>query len=127
MYIYFSKKNFRGIVVENLKNDFINLLLTYKNKKIKPSENNLNWKKLYDGDNNIYIKFLECCIIQSDNYIKLYDVYLKFIEWIKLNFENEKILGYKSWCAQIKKHKNIKKIKINNTSANVICDISFIS
>jgi len=113
-----------SFISDNIKKEFIYLLLTFKNKMIEPSTRNLEWKNKYDGNKNVYIKFLECCTIKSDDYIKLSDMYAKFIEWVKIKLKNEKIPGYKEWCNEIKKYKIVKKIKIKKTTANVISNIS---
>jgi putative DNA primase/helicase len=95
--------------------DFMLLLIEYykeytKTQILKPTNN-------YKEETDIYLSFLNENTEESeDTNIHCVTLYEIFKDWFKMNNPNTKIPSYKEFLSNIKKHKEICKVKINGSS-----------
>jgi P4 family phage/plasmid primase-like protien len=99
--------------------DFMLLLIEYykkyaENKNLVATENILKWTNQYKENTDLYLSFLNECTEDSDNEnihcVKLYE---KFKYWFVTNNPKTKIPSNKEFINNLRKHKEIKDIKIN--------------
>ncbi len=98
------------------------LLIEYYKKytethELKPTTNILKWTNQYKEDTDIYLQFLNEYTEESDNdkdRVHCSDLYCIFKDLFKFNNPNTKIPSNKAFIGNIKKYKEIEKIKINN-------------
>jgi P4 family phage/plasmid primase-like protien len=98
--------------------DFMLLLIDYYKKysqthELKPTENILKWTNQYKEDTDMYLQFLnECTEENKDGHIHCSTLYGEFKEWFKINNPNSKIPSNKEFINNIKKHKEVIKVKV---------------
>jgi phage/plasmid-associated DNA primase len=119
-----TKENQKKIDVNINKNfdywklDFMLLLIDYYKKysqthELKPTENILKWTNQYKEDTDMYLQFLnECTEENKDGHIHCSTLYTEFKEWFKINNPNSKIPSNKEFINNIKKHKEVIKVKV---------------
>ena len=119
-----KKENEKKIDVNINKNfdywklDFMLILIEYykkytKTHELKPTENILKWTNQYKEDTDLYLQFLnECTEDNNDGHIHCSTLYTSFKEWYKNNNPQNKIPSNKEFLNNIKKHKDVRKIKI---------------
>ena len=75
----------------------------------------------------MYLQFLnECTEETENNNLHCTILYTKFSGWFKKNDTNIKIPSYKEFMANIKKHKEIVKTKINGIAQSGIKNIKIV-
>jgi P4 family phage/plasmid primase-like protien len=102
---------------EYWKLDFMLLLIKYYKKytethELKTTENILKWTNQYKEDTDLYLQFLNECTEESTTHIHTCTLYESFKIWFKNNNPNAKIPGNKEFVANIKKHKEVLRVKI---------------
>ncbi len=102
--------------------DFILLLIDYyKNytstHELKTTNNILKWTNQYKEDTDLYLQFLnENTETNPEGHIHCSILYEDFKNWFKNNNPNTKIPSNKEFCNNIKKYKNIEKVKVDGKS-----------
>ena len=103
---------------EYWKNDFMLLLIEYYkkynlNKELKPTDNILKWTNQYQEETDLYLQFLNDCTEESTSHIHTTTLYEAFKDWFKMNNPNTKIPSNREFINNIKKHKNLVKVKVD--------------
>jgi P4 family phage/plasmid primase-like protien len=99
--------------------DFILLLIDYykaysQKHELKPTNNILKWTDQYKENTDIYLQFLnENTEENKDGHTHCSTLYEVFKDWFKSNNPNAKVPSNKEFVNNMKKHKDVKKIKIN--------------
>jgi putative DNA primase/helicase len=112
--------------------DFMLLLIEYykkytENQQLNPTENIMKWTNKYKEDVDLYLQFLnECTEETNEKNIHCSDLYESFKLWFKQNNPNTKIPSNKEFIANLRKHKDIKKIWIDNKILLGIKDLKLI-
>jgi P4 family phage/plasmid primase-like protien len=117
---------------EHWKLDFM-LLLIEKYKKyietheLKPTENILKWTNQYKEDTDLYLQFINECTENSETENTLtVDLYEIFKTWYKNNNPNTKIPSNKEFLNNIRKYKNVDRIRIGEKQGRGIKNIKLI-
>ena len=123
-----KKENQKKINVNINKNfdywklDFMLLLIEYYKKytktyELKATNNILKWTNQYQENTDMYLQFLnECIEDSSDENMHCSALYEFFKNWFKINNPNTKIPSNKEFINNLRKHKDITKIKIENVT-----------
>jgi P4 family phage/plasmid primase-like protien len=99
--------------------DFMLLLIEYykkynETKELKVTNEILKWTNQYKENTDIYLQFLNECTEESDNEsIHCCALYENFKIWFRDNNPNTKIPSNKEFVGNLRKHKEIKKICID--------------
>ncbi|ATZ80273.1 D5 family helicase-primase [Bodo saltans virus] len=105
---------------EYWKLDFILLLIDYYKKykidnKLNPTDNILKWTTQYQENTDLYLQYLLECTEESKNEdVHCSVLYESFKGWFKINNPHAKLPSNKEFVANIRKHKEVKKILIKN-------------
>jgi P4 family phage/plasmid primase-like protien len=114
------------------KNDFMLLLIEYykkyiQTKELKPTNNILKWTDQYKENTDIYLEFLnENTEENKEGHIHCSTLYENFKTWFKMNNPNTKIPSNKEFINNIKKYKDIIRIKIEGKSSLGIRNLQLI-
>jgi P4 family phage/plasmid primase-like protien len=112
--------------------DFMLLLIDYYKKykqtlELKPTNNILKWTDQYKEDTDLYLQYLnECTEEKTETNIHCSTLYEVFKGWFKNNNPNTKIPSNKEFVANLRKHKNIKKIWIGGITLLGINDLALL-
>ena len=101
--------------------DFMLLLIEYYKKysethELKTTDNILKWTTQYQEDTDLYLQFLNECTEESESHVHTATLYEAFKGWFKNNNPNTKIPSNKEFVANIKKHKEVLRVKIEGTT-----------
>ena len=104
---------------DSWKLDFMLLLIEYykkytETKKLMPTENILKWTNQYKENTDLYLSFLnECTEHNDDGHIHCSTLYEYFKYWFKLNNPNTKIPSNKEFITNLKKYKEILRVRVD--------------
>jgi phage/plasmid-associated DNA primase len=107
---------------EYWKIDFILLLIEYYKKytesqELKATKEILKWTNQYKEDTDDYLQFLnECTEENKDGHIHCSTLYEAFKVWFKINNPNTKIPSNKEFVNNLKKNREICKVKVESNS-----------
>lgn len=105
--------------------DFMLLLIEYYKKymethQIVVTENILKWTNQYKEDTDIYLSFLNECTQDTNSHIRTSTLYEAFKTWFVHNNPRTHIPSNREFTINIKKYKDVEKIKELNIVANGI-------
>jgi P4 family phage/plasmid primase-like protien len=114
------------------KYDFILLLIEYYKKYIQTkqlnfTENILKWTNQYKEDTDMYLQYLTEFTEKSDSHIHTITLYEHFKGWFKNNNPHAKIPSNKEFLANVKKHKDVKTIRIDKKISTGIYNLNLIN
>jgi P4 family phage/plasmid primase-like protien len=107
---------------EYWKLDFMLLLIEYYKKytyanKLVPTENILKWTNQYKENTDIYLQFLnEKTEYSESSNVHCSELYETFKIWFKNNNPHTKIPSNKEFVLNLRKHKEICKVSVDNKS-----------
>jgi P4 family phage/plasmid primase-like protien len=122
-----KKENQKKIDVNINKNfddwklDFMLLLIEYyknyvKTHELNPTENIMKWTDQYKEDTDLYLQFLnEKTIDKNDNNVHCVKIYETFKYWFKNNNPNSKIPSNKEFISNLRKHKLVERVYVENS------------
>ncbi len=105
------------------RSDFMFLLIKHYKKymqtqKIVVTDKVLKWTNMYKENTDIYLKFVNECTEEANTHIRTSKLYEIFTKWHTINISQKNIPGNKVFIANLKKYKNIEKIKDENSVIN---------
>jgi P4 family phage/plasmid primase-like protien len=103
------------------KNDFMLLLIDYYKKynetrELKPTEEILKWTNQYKEETDLYLQFLNENTVESATHVHCSTLYEEFKIWFKNNNPHSKIPSNKEFVANLKKHKEVLRVRVGDTT-----------
>jgi P4 family phage/plasmid primase-like protien len=116
---------------DNWKADFMLLLIEYykkysQTKKITITDNVLKWTNQYKEGTDTYLTFVNECTENSNKHVRTSHLYEAFKKWFKTNNPDVRIPTNKEFTTNLKKHKNIERIRFDTSSVNGIKNLKLI-
>jgi len=114
-----------SLIVEDLRLEFINLLLeyysNYKKNGLPKNENILKFTEKVNSNNNIGLVFMNECTEEAPTHMHTCKIYEAFKEWFKINYPTEKIPSNREFINNIKQKYTIcDSVRMKGTNGSTM-------
>ena len=112
--------------------DFMLLLIEHfkkymKTKNLIVTDNILKWTNQYQEETDIFLNFLNECTEDANVHIRISVMYERFKKWFVVNNPKKTIPSNREFAFNIKKHKNVEKVRIGNQVAHGIKKLKLVA